>query len=210
MNSKLIFTLCGTFIPKKDFHITYFHITIVTHKIWDDLWKTIAMWDDKLRRLCRSRELLSMNDRNLNKSEEWNVQLHWECDDCSCRRRDRIYKHSRKSFAKWKIRFFIRTKAHLRILYLPGISVVEVNRVFLPSSVLFSGAFRLYDVDNDGFITRDEMYNIVDAIYQMVVSAFLSNHFLTPEEAYVNVLLLVFRFVGFYGRHSQSVYLRSS
>lgn len=32
-----------------------------------------------------------------------------------------------------------------------------------------SGAFRLYDVDNDGFITRDEMYNIVDAIYQMVV-----------------------------------------
>jgi EF hand len=33
-----------------------------------------------------------------------------------------------------------------------------------------AGAFRLYDVDNDGFITRDEMYNIVDAIYQMVVS----------------------------------------
>lgn len=35
-----------------------------------------------------------------------------------------------------------------------------------------TGAFRLYDVDNDGFITRDEMYNIVDAIYQMVVSYF--------------------------------------
>jgi Ca2+-binding EF-hand superfamily protein len=34
-----------------------------------------------------------------------------------------------------------------------------------------AGAFRLYDVDNDGFITRDEMYNIVDAIYQMVVSS---------------------------------------
>lgn len=31
------------------------------------------------------------------------------------------------------------------------------------------GAFRLYDVDNDGYITREEMYNIVDAIYQMVV-----------------------------------------
>ncbi|CAN7937043.1 unnamed protein product, partial [Ixodes hexagonus] len=29
-------------------------------------------------------------------------------------------------------------------------------------------AFKLYDVDNDGFITRDEMYNIVDAIYQML------------------------------------------
>lgn len=37
-------------------------------------------------------------------------------------------------------------------------------------SAQFIGAFRLYDVDNDGFITRDEMYNIVDAIYQMVVS----------------------------------------
>lgn len=36
-----------------------------------------------------------------------------------------------------------------------------------------TGAFRLYDVDNDGFITRDEMYNIVDAIYQMVVSTLL-------------------------------------
>jgi len=29
-------------------------------------------------------------------------------------------------------------------------------------------AFRLYDVDNDGYITRGEMFNIVDAIYQMV------------------------------------------
>lgn len=33
-----------------------------------------------------------------------------------------------------------------------------------------AGAFRLYDVDNDGYITRQEMYDIVDAIYQMVVS----------------------------------------
>lgn len=33
-----------------------------------------------------------------------------------------------------------------------------------------AGAFRLYDVDNDGYITREEMYNIVDAIYQMVVN----------------------------------------
>lgn len=31
-------------------------------------------------------------------------------------------------------------------------------------------AFKLYDVDNDGFITREEMYNIVDAIYQMLGS----------------------------------------
>lgn len=35
---------------------------------------------------------------------------------------------------------------------------------------MYAGAFRLYDVDNDGYITREEMYNIVDAIYQMVVS----------------------------------------
>lgn len=40
------------------------------------------------------------------------------------------------------------------------------------TSTYFSGAFRLYDVDNDGYITREEMYNIVDAIYQMVVCIF--------------------------------------
>jgi len=55
---------------------------------------------------------------------------------------------------------------------------------FSPFPHLFSGAFRLYDVDNDGFITRDEMYNIVDAIYQMVVSASLLNYFLACEKAF--------------------------
>ncbi|XP_022106014.1 neuronal calcium sensor 1-like [Acanthaster planci] len=38
-------------------------------------------------------------------------------------------------------------------------------------------AFRLYDLDHDGFITRDEMLNIVDAIYQMV-----GNMVRLPEE----------------------------
>ena len=35
----------------------------------------------------------------------------------------------------------------------------------------FAGAFKLYDVDNDGYITRDEMYDIVGAIYEMLGGA---------------------------------------
>lgn len=43
-------------------------------------------------------------------------------------------------------------------------------------------AFRLYDVDNDGYITRQEMYDIVDAIYQMVGNQPVSEDENTPQK----------------------------
>lgn len=33
---------------------------------------------------------------------------------------------------------------------------------------VLSGAFSLYDVDKDGYITKEEMANIVGAIYSMI------------------------------------------
>lgn len=47
---------------------------------------------------------------------------------------------------------------------------IFISNIHLDFCIRLTGAFRLYDVDDDGFITREEMYDIVDAIYQMVVS----------------------------------------
>ena len=52
---------------------------------------------------------------------------------------------------------------------------------------LFQGAFRLYDLDNDGYITRDELRDIVDSIYKMVVSlpSFIVSYFTSSPSVYV-------------------------
>ena len=59
---------------------------------------------------------------------------------------------------------------HIHKFFIPQVSWSDDYMLSLTWPNLFLGAFRLYDVDNDGYITRQEMYNIVEAIYQMVVS----------------------------------------
>lgn len=38
-----------------------------------------------------------------------------------------------------------------------------------------TGAFKLYDADSDGYITREDMYMIVESIYQMLGNQTQSN-----------------------------------
>lgn len=155
----------------------------ITHKIRDELWKMItAMRDDKRDSLdCPLQE----------NSYRWTIAIWTEVNNemysfakvimianemPSWRKlassRERKGKHKTESFSS-------SNKAPFRTSSQKFSCKSQLRFSSFPR--LFSGAFRLYDVDNDGFITRDEMYNIVDAIYQMVVSVSLSTYL---EETY--------------------------
>ena len=34
----------------------------------------------------------------------------------------------------------------------------------------FQGCFKLFDIDKDGYITKQEMISVIDAVHRMVVS----------------------------------------
>lgn len=46
----------------------------------------------------------------------------------------------------------------------------------------FSGAFKLYDLDSDGYITKEEMCNILDSICLMLGDSIEENRNFDPKE----------------------------
>ena len=71
----------------------------------------------------------------------------------------------------------------------------------------YTGGFRLYDIDDDGYITRDEMLAIVEAVYGMVgKSEDIDGR--TPEKR-VEMIFKLMDKVGL-GRRSHSPLILSS
>lgn len=59
----------------------------------------------------------------------------------------------------------------------------------LTSTFDLVGSFKLYDINCDGFISKDEMSAIVDSLYRMVVSYVLLQIIIIVKTVYFYVFL---------------------